>query len=226
MSQYYSSSGRKKSNGLRLMLVVILGIFVIAGTTAMVKMISGKSAPVLSTSNKKAASAAGKSTVPWDYKVEGAVVGDLIGADMTVGTDNHLLPNDQNYATGDKVWVLSYMTAEVNTGDDGQNSVSLSSWSPLKSYRTEQAAQEDLSSLKVQLKANVNLVGVYKTEFNGKFRQFAVLSLPSGHNIKQPVTEERYQALKDKEQVQVMLEEVHDFGDYDLAMSKFRGWAD
>jgi hypothetical protein len=212
---------------MRILMVLVIGLIILAVITGIAQAFSDKPS-VLKTSNNKAVSAAemGSATVPWDYKVEEAKVGDLIGVDMTITPNNQLLPNDDNYATGDKIWVLSYMTAEMKTDADGQNNVTLSSWAPLKSYRSAAAAQEDLVGLKAEVKAQVDLVGVYKTEYQGKFRQFAVITLPTGHSIKQPVSEERYASLKDKKQVEVILEEVHDFGDYDLAMSKFRGWAE
>ncbi|MCE5170044.1 signal peptide protein [Paenibacillus profundus] len=171
-------------------------------------------------------SATATNTVPWDYKIDSATVGDIIGGDMTLLPDNELLPNDNNYATGDKIWTLQYMTAEMIAGNEGRNDVRLSSWEPIKSYPSKQDAEKDLQSLKVNLSADVELLGVYKTEYQGKFRQFAVMTLPSGHTVKQPIDEARYLQLKDKKKVKAVLEEVHDFVDYDLAMAKFRGWAD
>ncbi|WP_438444732.1 signal peptide protein [Gorillibacterium sp. sgz5001074] len=218
---------QRRKNNKRLILTVVFGFIVLAVIIGIVGAVSDSKPAVLSTSNGKGtAAAAGTSTVPWDYKVEEAKVGDLIGADMTIQPGNQLLANDDNYGTGDKIWVLSYMTADMKTQADGQNQVTLSSWAPLKSYRTAEAAQKDLEGLKVQVETDVDLVGVYKTEYQGKFRQFAIMSLPTGHTIKQPIAEDRYKSIKDKKQVKVVLEEVHDFGDYDLAMSKFRGWAD
>jgi hypothetical protein len=221
-----NSNERRKSGGWRPMKRMLMGALVLVlagGMAAGCGQDSGKS----SSSNKaKSAAAAGSSTVPWDYKVEEAKVGDLVGSDMTISPNNQLLPNDDNYATGDKVWVLSYMTAEMKTAADGQNSVNLSQWAPLKSYRTADAAQTDLAGLKVQLKTEVDLVGVYKTDYQGKSRYFAVITLPTGNSVKQPIPEERYKSMKEQKTVKVMLEEVHDFGDYDLAMAKFRGWVD
>lgn len=219
---------------MRLIVAIVIGIAAVAVISAIVHAVSDSKPSVLHTGNTASSGTAASSssagdsssTVPWDYKVEEAKVGDLIGADMTILPGNQLLPNDDNYATGDKVWVLSYMTAEMKTRSDGQNDVTLSSWAPLKSYRSADAAAQDLAGLKVELKADVDLVGVYKTEYQGKYRQFAMLTLPTGHTIKQPIAEDRYNSLKDKKTVKVMLEEVHDFGDYDLAMSKFRGWAE
>ena len=72
---------------------------------------------------------------------------------------------------------------------------------------------------------DVDVVGVYKTALNGETRNFAVLELPSGNRMKQPVDDTRYGKLKDVKEVAVVLEEVHDFADYDLAYAKFRGWA-
>lgn len=57
-------------------------------------------------------------------------------------------------------------------------------------------------------------------------RHFAVIELPTGNRIKQPIDEKRYAAMEKKDRVDVVLEEVHDFADYDLAYAKFRGWAD
>ncbi|EPY11076.1 MULTISPECIES: hypothetical protein [Paenibacillus] len=165
-------------------------------------------------------------TVPWDYKIESAKVGDIIGGDMTILPDNQLLPNDNNYATGDQVWTLKYMTANMLPINEKGNDINLSSWEPIKSYSSKEAAERDLKELKLNLKAEVELVGVYKTEYQGKHRQFAVITLPSGHTVKQPIDDVRYQKFKNKKKVSVMLEEVHDFVDYDLAMAKFRGWAE
>ncbi|OBY78075.1 signal peptide protein [Paenibacillus sp. KS1] len=165
-------------------------------------------------------------TVPWDYKIESAKVGDIIGGDMTILPDNQLLPNDNNYATGDQVWTLKYMTANMLPINEKGNDINLSSWEPIKSYSSKEAAERDLKELKLNLKAEVELVGVYKTEYQGKLRQFAVITLPSGHTVKQPIDDVRYQKFKNKKKVSVMLEEVHDFVDYDLAMAKFRGWAE
>ncbi|MCY9588810.1 signal peptide protein [Paenibacillus chitinolyticus] len=166
------------------------------------------------------------SVVPWDYKVEQAKVGDLIGGDMTLLPNNDMLPNDGNFATGDQVWVLSFMTAEMKTGDDGKNDVKLSGWTPLKTFKTESAAKTDMSQLKTEIQTEVDLIGVYKTQYGDKHRDFAVVSMPSGHKVKQPISDERYTAIKDKKRVKIVLEEVHDFSNYDLAMSKFRGWAE
>ncbi|MCM3293067.1 signal peptide protein [Paenibacillus sp. MER 180] len=165
-------------------------------------------------------------TVPWDYKIESAKVGDIIGGDMTILPDNQLLPNDNNYATGDQVWTLKYMTANMLPINEKGNDINLSSWEPIKSYSSKEAAERDLMELKLNLKAEVELVGVYKTEYQGKHRQFAVITLPSGHTVKQPIDDVRYQKFKNKKKVNVLLEEVHDFVDYDLAMAKFRGWAE
>lgn len=69
--------------------------------------------------------------VPWDYRVVESTVGDLIGSDMTVLPDNELLPNDENYATGDKIWTLQFMDAELITDADQRNEVRLSYGRPL-----------------------------------------------------------------------------------------------
>lgn len=165
------------------------------------------------------------SRVPWDYRVVEGTVGDLVGSDMTVLPDNELLPNDGNYATGDKIWTLQFMDAEMITDADQKNEVRLSSWSTIKSYGDQQTAEEDLANLKVSITTDVDLVGVYKTEYQNKTRNFAVLELPSGNRIKQPIDDKRYTALEKQKTASVVLEEVHDFADYDSAYAKFRGWA-
>jgi hypothetical protein len=163
--------------------------------------------------------------VPWDYRIVNGTVGDLIGSDMTLLPDNELLPNDGNYATGDAVWTMQYMDAELTTNSGRRNEIHLSSWNTIKSYRDEKTAKDDLAKLKVLLKTEVDLVGVYQTEYQGKTRNFAVLTLPSGNRIKQPIDDKRYNALKNQKKSEVMLEEVHDYVDYDSAYAKFRGWA-
>ncbi|MDB4867100.1 MAG: signal peptide protein [Cohnella sp.] len=163
--------------------------------------------------------------VPWDYRIAEGKVGDLIGSDMTILPDNELLPNDGNYATGDAVWTLQYMDAELITNSGQRNEIHLSSWNTIKSYRDQKSAMDDLANLKVSLRTEVDLVGVYKTENQGKTRDFAVLTLPSGNRIKQPIDDKRYNDLKNQKKAQVMLEEVHDFVDFDNAYAKFRGWA-
>lgn len=165
------------------------------------------------------------SRVPWDYRVVEGTVGDLIGSDMTVLPDNELLPNDGNYATGDKIWTLQFMDAELITGADERNEVRLSAWTTIKSYADEKTAAEDLTNLKVSVTTDVDLVGVYKTKYKDKTRNFAVLELPSGNRIKQPIDDQRYAALEKQKTASVVLEEVHDFADYDSAYAKFRGWA-
>lgn len=165
------------------------------------------------------------SRIPWDYKLVEGTVGDLIGSDMTILPDNALLPNDGNYATGDKIWTLQYMSADMTTNDSGRSEVKLSAWTPIKSYAKESAAKADIAELKVSLKTTVTLVGVYKTSYQGKTRNFAVLTLPSGNQLKQPIDDERFNQLKSLKKVPIMVEEVHDFADYDSAYAKFRGWA-
>ncbi|GGN94234.1 hypothetical protein [Saccharibacillus kuerlensis] len=167
----------------------------------------------------------GTNTVPWDYRIQEGEVGDLIGSDMTILPDNELLPNDNNYATGQKVWTLQYMNAQLTTDEEGRNDVRLSAWTTLKSYPNEAAALEDLERLKVSVRTDVDVVGVYKTEYQGDARHFVVLELPSGNRMKQPINETRYGKLKEAKTASVVLEEVHDFEEYDLAYAKFRGWA-
>jgi hypothetical protein len=163
--------------------------------------------------------------VPWDYRVVEEEVGDLVGSDMTIIPDNTLLPNDSNYATGDKVWLLQYMDAQLTTDDDRRSQIKLSSWDTLKSFKDEKNALEDLSSLKESIQTEVDLIGVYKTENAGKTREFAVITLPSGNVVKQPISDEKYEALKSKSKVTVNIEQVHLYDDYDQVYSKFRGWA-
>ena len=163
-------------------------------------------------------------TVPWDYKIDEHTVGDLINGDMALLPDNQLLPNDDNYATDDKIMTLSYMNATMSTDSSGQTKITLSPWKLIKSYKLKETAEKDLMNLKTQIETEVDLIGVYKTEKNGKFRHFAVISLPTGNDIKQPVSEERYNLFKDKKKVKVTLEEVHSFEDYDQTMAKFRRW--
>ncbi|SIR12893.1 hypothetical protein SAMN05421578_107176 [Paenibacillus macquariensis] len=165
------------------------------------------------------------SRVPWDYRVVEGTVGDLIGSDMTVLPDNELLPNDGNYATGDKIWTLQFMDAELVTDADKRNDIRLSSWEAIKSYGDQKTAAADLTNLKVSITTDVDLVGVYKTKLKDKTRNFAVIQLPSGNRIKQPIDDKRFTAMEKQKTVSVVLEEVHDFADYDSAYAKFRGWA-
>lgn len=164
-------------------------------------------------------------SVPWDYRLVEATVGDLVGGDMTLLPGEQLLPNDDNYGTGDKIWALEYMEAFMRTTEQNRTNVTLTAWKPIKSYRTKQAAEEDLAKLKLRLKTEIDLVGVYKTAYQGKTREFAVLELPSGQTVKQPIDEKRYAQLKTQKKVNVILEEVHDYNDYDTVYAKFRGWA-
>ncbi|GAA0832560.1 hypothetical protein GCM10008915_14360 [Bifidobacterium pullorum subsp. gallinarum] len=164
--------------------------------------------------------------VPWDYRIVEGTVGDLIGGDMTVLPDNELLPNDNNYATGDKIWTLEFMDAELATDANQRNDIRLSSWQTIKSFKDKKSAQADLTNLKVTVKTDVKLIGVYKTTYKKETRHFAVVELPTGNRIKQPIDEKRFTAMEKKKTVDVVLEEVHDFADYDLAYAKFRGWAD
>ena len=166
------------------------------------------------------------SDVPWDYQVQEAKVGDLLDGDMILLPNNERISNDQNFATGDQVWVLNYMNATMKTDGQGKNDVTLSQWKPIKTFKNKEDADKDLGELKTEIKTEVNLVGVYKTELDGKYRYFAVADLPTGQKIKQPLAEERYEKFKDKKQVQVVIEEVHDYSNYDQTMAKFRGWAE
>ncbi|MBH5319978.1 signal peptide protein [Paenibacillus sp. GSMTC-2017] len=163
--------------------------------------------------------------VPWDYKIVEGSVGDLINSDMTVLPDYQLLPNDDNYATGEQIWLLQFMDAEMVTDDKQRNEIRLSAWRTIKSYKTKEKAEEDMSNLKIAVTTEVDMIGVYKTEFKGETRNFAVVELPSGHRIKQPIDDKRFTDFEKKKKVNVQLEEIHDFADYDLAYAKFRGWA-
>ncbi|GJM74766.1 hypothetical protein HMSSN036_69820 [Paenibacillus macerans] len=165
---------------------------------------------VLSTDTGGAETSLTTSRVPWDYRLVEGTVGDLVGSDMTILPDNDLLPNDNNYATGDKIWVLQFMDAELTTDENQKNEVRLSSWTTLKSYPDQVTAEKDLAELKVSVTTDVNLVGVYKTEYKGQTRNFAVLELPTGNRIKQPIDDARYTALKQAKTASVVLEEVHD----------------
>lgn len=165
------------------------------------------------------------SRVPWDYRIVASTVGDLIGSDITVLPDNELLPNDGNYATGDPIWTLQFMDAELITDSEERNDIRLSAWNTIKSYADEAAAMADLVNLKVSVTTDIDLIGVYKTEYEGNTRSFAVLELPSGNRIKQPIDDTRYSELEKQKTASVLLEEVHDFADYDSAYAKFRGWA-
>ncbi|WP_189028509.1 hypothetical protein [Paenibacillus albidus] len=201
--------------------VTLLGFLLLM---TMVLGACGNSDSVLST-DPGAEVTSNVSRVPWDYRVVESTVGDLIGSDMTVLPDNELLPNDGNYATGDKIWTLQFMDAELVTDADQRNEVRLSSWVTIKSYADQKTASEDLKNLKVSLTTDVNLVGVYKTKYKDKTRNYAVVELPSGNRIKQPIDDKRYTAMEKKKTVSVVLEEIHDFADYDSAYAKFRGWA-
>jgi hypothetical protein len=164
--------------------------------------------------------------VPWDYQVQQAKVGDLLDGDMVLLPNNERISNDQNFATGDQIWVLSYMQATMKTDSQGKNNVTLSQWKPIKTFKTKEEAEKDLAELKVEITTDVKLVGVYKTELDGKFRYFAVADLPTGQKVKQPIPEERYASFKNKKEVQIVLEEVHDYSNFDQSMAKFRGWAE
>ncbi|WP_150270293.1 hypothetical protein [Paenibacillus tepidiphilus] len=201
------------------------GVLALLLTAVMLLSACGNQDSVFHTGAPAAETTDSVATVPWDYRVVESTVGDLVGSDMTVLPDNELLPNDNNYATGDKVWTLQFMDAELTTTADQKNEINLSAWDTLKTYPDHQAAIDDLSNLKVSITTDVDLVGVYQTSYQGKTRNFAVLELPSGNRIKQPIDNDRYKALEKQKTASVVLEEVHDFADYDLAYAKFRGWA-
>jgi hypothetical protein len=211
-----SALGRTSRIGLTLCLMLVMVV--------MLSACSGSQDSIFHT-DTTAESTDTVSRVPWDYKVVESTVGDLIGSDMTVLPDNELLPNDGNYATGDKIWTLQFMDAELITDADKRNEIKLSSWITIKSYKDQKTATEDLTNLKVSITTDVDLVGVYKTKLKDKTRNFAVIELPSGNRIKQPIDDKRYTALEKEKTASVVLEEVHDFADYDSAYAKFRGWA-
>jgi hypothetical protein len=208
--------------------LVLLGLFLLLGIGVISAILPDSEPEVMQTSSTdntvidKANSS--ENEMPWDYKVIEAEVGDLVDGDMTILPENNLLPNDENYATGDKIWVLQNMRAKMTAKDNRPTDIQLSAWEPIKSYKLKEAAEKDLQNLKGIIKTEVDLVGVYKTEYQGKYRQFAVLKLPTGNIVKQPISEERYKKMKDLKKVNVILEQVHDFMNYDMAVSKFRGW--
>lgn len=204
----------RRSAVVALLLLLMLALSACGGQSNLFSIDSGSEATLTT------------SRVPWDYKIAEATVGDLVGSDMTILPDNDLLPNDNNYATGDRIWVLQFMDAELTTDENQKNEVRLSSWTTLKTYPDQAAAEQDLAELKVSITTEIDLVGVYKTEYEGKTRAFAVLELPTGNRIKQPIDDARYTALEKEKKASVVLEEVHDFADYDLAFAKFRGWAE
>ncbi|WP_052486990.1 hypothetical protein [Gordoniibacillus kamchatkensis] len=225
-------------NAQRIVSAVLIGVLIVVIITAVASSFGskdkGKNAamPPGGSSGTKSVQASqtakqgeASKVVPWDYKVEQKKVGDLINGDMSLQPDNELVPNDDNYATGDSVWVLSVMNAVMTTQADGKNDVTLTAWKPIKTFRQQDAAGADLGKLKETVQTDVELVGVYKTELDGKYREFAVITLPSGQNVKQPIDEARYNDFKTKKQVKASLEIVHDFNDYDKAYPKFRGWA-
>lgn len=204
----------RRSAVVALLLLIMLALSACGGQSNLFSFDTGSEATLTT------------SRVPWDYKIVEATVGDLVGSDMTILPDNDLLPNDNNYATGDRIWVLQFMDAELTTDENQKNEVRLSSWTTLKTYADQATAEQDLAELKVSITTEVDLVGVYKTEYEGKTRAFAVLELPTGNRIKQPIDDARYTALEKEQKASVVLEEVHDFADYDLAFAKFRGWAE
>ncbi|WP_058304072.1 hypothetical protein [Gorillibacterium timonense] len=175
--------------------------------------------------SKETTASADVESIPWDYRIVENTVGDLVGSDMTVLPDNELLPNDDNYATGDKIWTMQYMDAQMSVNEEQRTDIKLSAWNTIKSYKEKAKAEEDLANLKVTVKTDVGVVGVYKTKYKDKTRNFAVLELPSGNQVKQPIDDDRYKKLEKAKTAEVVLEQVHDFTDYDAAYAKFRGWA-
>jgi hypothetical protein len=206
------------------------GLFKLLGSLLVVvmlaTMVSACSNPdsVLSTKTATDTSVA-TARVPWDYRIQETTVADLVGSDMTIAPDNELLPNDGNYATGDKLWVLQFMDAELTTDENNKNDIHLSAWTSLKTYKDEASAKKNLAELKVSVTTEVKLIGVYKTSYRGKTRNFAVIELPTGNRVKQPIDDARYKKMEKQKNVSVVLEEVHDFADYDSTYAKFRGWA-
>ncbi|MDI4645974.1 signal peptide protein [Cohnella hashimotonis] len=212
-----SPRAAKIKNALRLAAAMLL-VACLLGACSNEKSVFSKSAG-------RSDSEASGTSVPWDYRIVAGTVGDIVGSDMTVLPDNALLPNDGNYATGDKIWTLQYMSANMTEGEGGRSEVGLSAWTPIKSYPDEAKAKADIANLKISIQTNVELVGVYLTEYKGQQRRFAIITLPSGNRIKQPIDQERYAKLKGLKKVPVLVEEVHDYGQYDLSYAKFRGWA-
>ncbi|MBB6673344.1 hypothetical protein [Cohnella nanjingensis] len=228
----YGYEGRPPQQGpssaARIVPVIVIGILfaIVFGIIANAcSKHDGSSSLSWSGGAERGESAESSDTVPWDYQLTEATVGDLIGGDMTLLPGNELMPNDDNYGTGDKIWVLEYMGAVMKTSADNRTDVTLTAWKPIKSYKTKTAADADIGELKLNLKTEVDLIGVYKTTYQGKTREFAVLQLPSGQTVKQPIDDDRYAKLKPLKKVGVVLEEVHDYSQYDLAYAKFRGWA-
>ncbi|WP_244163287.1 hypothetical protein [Paenibacillus pectinilyticus] len=209
-----------------LLAVGMIGVILIVW---LISMAFNKKPAVLSSSasgNSATVSTNLTGEVPWDYQVQQVKVGDLIDGDMVLLPGNERISNDQNFATGDTIWVLDYMQATMKADSQGKNDVTLSQWKPIKSYKTKEDADKDIAELKAEIKTDVKLIGVYKTELDGSFRYFAVAELPTGQKVKQPISEERYTNFKSKKEVEVVLEEVHDYTDYDQSMAKFRGWAE
>ncbi|WP_136607952.1 hypothetical protein [Paenibacillus dokdonensis] len=214
----------RRSARPRFKLAAVLALSMLA--VLLLNACSGNESSVFHTnSSSEEASLDNVSRVPWDYRIVETSVGDLIGSDMTILPDNELMPNDENYATGDKIWALQYMDAEMTTDANERNNVQLSAWSTIKTFKTQEDAKKDMANLKVPVTTEIDLVGVYKTQLKEKTRNFAVLELPSGNRIKQPIDDARYKDLEKKKKVSVKLEEIHDFADYDSAYAKFRGWA-
>lgn len=213
-----SSQRNRRPRLIGVLLLAVLGSLLLSSCAS-------DQPSVFHTDTNTASAAADPNRIPWDYKLVEGTVGDLVGSDMTILPDNTLLPNDGNYATGAKIWTLQYMSADMTTNESGHDEIKLSAWNTIKTYPDEAKAKADLANLKISLKTTVTLVGVYKTEYQGKTRDFAVLTLPSGNQLKQPIDEDRYKKLKSLKKVPVMVEEVHDYVDYDLAYAKFRGWA-
>lgn len=212
-----------KRERLWLIAAAVIVVIIIGG---LIGTMIDKKPNVLQTTASNAGTSSGHPVVPWDYQVSEAKAGDLIGDEMVILPSNQLITNDQNYATGDQIYVLNFMSAEMSTDAAGGNQVNLSAWKPIKTFKTKEDAAKDMAELKNELKTELDLVGVYKTELQGKFRYFAVVNMPTGQAVKQPIPEVRYNSFKNKKKVQAVVEEVHDFSDFDLTMAKFRGWAE
>ncbi|MDF2836400.1 MAG: Gram-positive signal peptide protein family [Paenibacillus sp.] len=220
MTELYVKNKRRGMAGIGRWMIVPALALLLALTGC-----SSNTQSVFSSGSGTSTTVSDVSQVPWDYKIVEGTVGDLIGSDMTILPDNTLMPNDNNYATGDKVWALQFMDAEISTDAQKRNEIRLSAWRVIKTFKDEKSAVADMNNLKLLLTTEVDLVGVYKTEFKGETRNFAVVELPTGNRMKQPIDEKRYGEFSKQKTVNVYLEEVHDFADYDLAYAKFRGWA-
>ncbi|MFD0588927.1 signal peptide protein [Paenibacillus sp. GCM10027627] len=164
--------------------------------------------------------------VPYDYQVVQSKVDNIIGDEIFIMPEREFLLNDQKYAVGDKVWALQFKGAEVTSDSKERTRVWTTAWKTIKTYKDKKSAVADMDKLKLTITTEIDLVGLYKTTYKGETRHFAVVELPSGNRVKQLVDDARYERLSKGKTATVHLEEIHDYYDYDLVFSKFRGWAD